>query len=212
MSLWAIVPVKPLKRGKSRLASVLSEEERTALNQSLLIHTIKTLSAVAEIDKVLVVSRDPYALAIAREYNARTVLEDGSPELNTALRRASLVAKAYQANEVLVIPADLPLIKPKDIEQFIAHSGEPPELVIAPDRRHDGTNALLINPTGLIDFKYGKGSFDIHMAAAKKAKARVEVIEDVIFGLDLDLPEDLDYLHQLEKTSENPTKQLLEEK
>ena len=50
------------------------------------------------------------------------------------------------------------------------------------------------------------------MAAAKKAKARVEVIEDVIFGLDLDLPEDLDYLHQLEKTSENPTKQLLEEK
>lgn len=212
MSLWAIVPVKPLKRGKSRLASVMSEEERTALNQSLLIHTIKTLSAVSEIDKVLVVSRDPYALAIAREYNARTVLEDGSPELNTALRRASLVAKAYQANEVLVIPADLPLIKPKDIKQFISHSGEPPELVIAADRRHDGTNALLINPTGLIDFKFGKGSFDIHLAAAKKANARVEVIEDVIFGLDLDLPEDLDYLHQLEKNSENPTKELLEEK
>jgi 2-phospho-L-lactate guanylyltransferase len=198
MSLWAIVPVKPLKSGKSRLASVLSEEERTALNQSLLIHTIKTLNAVEAIDKVLVVSRDPYALAIAREYNARTVLEDGSPELNTALRRASMVAKAYQANEVLVIPADLPLIKAVDIDKFISHSGNPPEVIIAPDRRNDGTNALLINPTGLIEFKYGKGSFNIHLEAAKKANARVEVIEDVIFGLDLDLPEDLEFLHQIE--------------
>lgn len=212
MSLWAIVPVKPLKRGKSRLASVLSEEERTALNQSLLIHTIKTLCNVPEIDKVLVVSRDPYALAIAREYDARTVLEDGSPELNTALRRASMVAKAYQANEVLVIPADLPLIKPNDIENFISRSGEPPEIIIAPDRRNDGTNALLINPTGLIEFKYGKGSFDVHLAAAQKVNAHVEVIKNIVFGLDLDLPEDLEYLRQIEANSENKIRQLLEEK
>ncbi len=212
MSLWAIVPVKPLKRGKSRLASVLSEEERTVLNQSLLVNTIKTLNAVTEIDKILVVSRDPYALALAREHNARTVLEDGSPELNTALRRAAMVAQAYQANEILVLPADLPLIRSSDIAGFIARAGMPPEVIIAPDRRHDGTNALFINPAGLIEFKYGKGSFDIHLKQAEKARARIDIVEETPFALDLDLPEDLEYLKEIEAGNEIRKSTVLEEK
>jgi 2-phospho-L-lactate guanylyltransferase len=212
MSLWAIVPVKPLKRGKSRLASVLSEDERTILNQSLLINTIKTLNEVPEIDTILVVSRDPYALALAREHKARTVLEDGSPELNTALRRAAMVAQAYQANEILVLPADLPLITAKDLQRFIAHSGNPPEVIIAPDRRRDGTNALYINPAGLIEFKYGEGSFKIHLELAEKAKARIEIVEDSTFGLDLDLPEDLELLRKLEIENNLTKWKILEEK
>jgi 2-phospho-L-lactate/phosphoenolpyruvate guanylyltransferase len=198
MTLWAIVPVKPLRRGKSRLSGVLTEDERTALNKSMLINTIKTLKGVPEIDVILVVSRDPSALSLAREYDARTVLEDGSPELNTALRRASMVAQTYQAHEILVLPADLPLITPDDVREFIAHSGNPPEVIIAPDRRKDGTNALYINPANLIDFRYGEGSFNIHLEQAKKANARIEIIEHKSFALDLDLPEDLVYLHELE--------------
>lgn len=198
MTLWAIVPVKPLRRGKSRLSGVLTEDERTELNQSMLVNTIKTLRSVPEIDVILVVSRDPSALALAREYEARTVLEDGSPELNTALRRASKVAQTYQAREILVLPADLPLITPEDIRQFIAHSGHPPEVIIAPDRRRDGTNALYINPADLIDFRYGEGSFNIHLEQAKKANARIDVVEGESFALDLDLPEDLNLLHELQ--------------
>ena len=198
MTLWAIVPVKPLRRGKSRLSGVLTEDERTELNQSMLVNTIKTLRSVPEIDVILVVSRDPSALALAREYEARTVLEDGSPELNTALRRASMVAQTYQAREILVLPADLPLITPEDIRNFIAYSGHPPEVIIAPDRRKDGTNALYINPADLIDFRYGEGSFNIHLDQAKKANARIEIVEGESFALDLDLPEDLNLLHELQ--------------
>lgn len=203
MSLWAIVPVKPLRRGKSRLASVLSEDERTDLNRNMLVNTIKTLKAVPEIDMILVVSRDPAALALARDYDARTVLEDGSPELNTALRRASKVAQAYQAMEILVIPADLPLVKPEDIQSFLQHSGNPPEVIIAPDRRKDGTNALFINPADLIEFKYGKNSFNVHLDLAKKANARVEVVEMESIALDLDLPEDLDFLKKMERETQD---------
>ncbi len=197
MALWAIVPVKPLRRGKSRLSSVLSQDERTALNQNLLVNSLKTLASVEAIDTILVVSRDPAALAIARDYGARTVLEDGSPELNTALRRASVVAKTYLANEIIVIPADLPLLKKCDIDLILEHSGKPPEIIIAPDRRHDGTNALYINPAGLIQFSYGPGSFERHLSLANKVKARVEVIELPSLGLDLDLPEDLEFLKSI---------------
>lgn len=199
MTLWAIVPVKPLKRGKSRLSSVLSQDERTALNQNMLVNSLKTLVSVSAIDTILVVSRDPAALTIARDYGARTVLEDGSPELNTALRRAAMVAKAYNAKELMIIPADLPLLKKSDIEFILEHSGYPPEIIIAPDRRRDGTNALYINPSGLIQFSYGLGSFNRHLMLAEKAQARIEVIELPSLGLDLDLPEDLDLLKTIQE-------------
>ncbi|NIP42965.1 MAG: hypothetical protein GWN00_19660, partial [Aliifodinibius sp.] len=85
MTLWAIVPVKPLTRGKSRLSNVLTREERTQLNQFLLQNTINTLNDILEIDNILVVSRDQSALALARELGAKTVLENGAPKLNVAL-------------------------------------------------------------------------------------------------------------------------------
>ncbi len=194
MTLWTIVPVKPLRRGKSRLSGILSEDERTALNQTMLINTLKTLIQVKGIETILVVSRDPLALSIARDYSARTVLEDGSPELNTALRRAASVAKAYLATMIFILPADLPLIKPVDIDNFLKKAGHPPEIIISPDRRKDGTNALLINPANLIEFKYGPGSFNSHLQLAKEKNARIEVFESEVFGLDLDLPEDIELL------------------
>ena len=195
MSLWTIVPVKPLRRGKSRLSGILSEDERTALNQSMLINTLKTLKKVTEIETILVVSRDPLALSIARDYSAKTVLEDGSPDLNTALRRAASVAKSYSANKILVLPADLPLIHPEDIEEFLKRSVRSPEIIISPDRRKDGTNALLINPADLIEFKYGPGSFKAHLQNAEDKNARIEILDSEVFGLDVDLPEDLELLN-----------------
>lgn len=198
MPLWAIVPVKPLRRGKSRLSPVLTEEERTALNQNLLSNTLRTLSAVDRIDTIMVVSRDPSALTLAREYGARTVLENGNPELNTALKRAALVAKTYLANEILIIPADLPLLTEMEVEAFLSHAGNPPEVIISPDRRQDGTNVLYINPAGQIQFHFGSGSFAKHIAEAKKNGAHVKIIESPSLGLDLDLPEDLELLRSLQ--------------
>ncbi len=194
MTLWAIVPVKPLRRGKSRLSTVLSETERTLLNHNLLVSTLKILSSVNRIDQILVVSRDPAALTLAREYDARTVLENGSPELNTALSRAALVAKTYRVNEILILPADLPLLTTKELERVLRLSGNPPEILICPDRRKDGTNLLYINPEGLISFSYGSGSFNKHLELARQSGARVNIISSSSLELDLDTPEDLELM------------------
>lgn len=191
MTLWAIVPVKPLRRGKSRLASVLSPEERADLNQRLLAHTLGTLTAVESIEHVLVVSRDPAALALARDFGARTVQEKGTPDLNIALTRATILAKQYATSGVLIMPADLPLISPADVNALIECAGDPPVVVAAPDRRRDGTNALLVRPTGLIEYDFGPGSFQRHCERAKQAGARLEIFEHPALALDVDLPEDL---------------------
>lgn len=192
MTLWAIVPVKPLRRGKSRLSGVLSLEARTALNHYLLSNTLEILASIPEIEYSLVVSRDPEALTIAREYGARTVQEQGSPQLNVALARATMVALSHSVQGVLIVPADLPLLTAEDIRAVVERAGDPPVVVITPDRHHQGTNALLISPPGLIRYEYGPDSFQKHCLQAKKAGARLEICERGSVALDIDFPEDLE--------------------
>ncbi len=194
MTIWAIVPVKPLRRGKSRLAGMLTEDQRTRLNRYLLEHVLTTLNKISEIEHTLVVSRDPAALALTREMGGRTVLEDGAPQFNTAINRATIVAKAQGAHAVLILPADLPLIKPSDIKKLLVRGKKQPVIVIAPDRRNDGTNGLFVNPAGLIEYGYGPGSFHCHSSRAIEAGAKLIVIESRNIALDLDLPEDLEAL------------------
>jgi 2-phospho-L-lactate guanylyltransferase len=200
MTLWAIVPVKPLRYGKSRLAGTLTEDQRTELNRALLKHTLETLSELKEVDGVLVISRDPHALTVARSHGARTVQEHGQPQLNMALQRATVIAKVYATRGVLVLPADLPLISKDDILELIKRAQEPPVVVIAPDRHGRGTNALLISPPGLIEYDFGENSFQRHCERAKNAGARLEIVELPSLALDLDIPEDFELIKSLEST------------
>lgn len=198
MTLWAIVPVKPLRRGKSRLAGTLSADERAHLNEVLLERTLKTLTTLKEIEQVLVVSRDPHALTLARNLGARTVREDGQPHLNTALKRATVVAQVYSTGGVLVLPADLPLLTREDVMKLLDRAVKPPVVVIAPDRHRTGTNALLMWPPGLIEYDFGDDSFNRHCERAREAGARLEIVDLPSLGLDLDLPEDLELIRKLE--------------
>lgn len=192
MTLWAIVPVKPLRRGKSRLAEVLTEDERADLNRRLLAHTLDTLKSIQEIEHVLVISRDPAALALSRDHGARTVQENGAPHLNLALTRATVVAKNYATRGVLIVPADLPLLTPEDVRLMLDKVKNPPVVVVAPDRRRQGTNALLVCPAGLIEYDFGPGSFQRHCTRAREVGARLEILELPSLALDMDLPEDLE--------------------
>jgi 2-phospho-L-lactate guanylyltransferase len=194
MSLCAIIPVKPLKRGKSRLSSILTVEERTKLNKWMLTNLLNCLRDVPQIDNFIVISYDPSTLTIARDLGARTVLESRITNLNRALRKATTAAKAYNATEVLVLPADLPLTNKEDISEFIQHSGNPPEIIISSDFRQNGTNALLVNPIGALEYDFGEWSFKKHIEQAERKKMRIDIIKIESFLYDLDLPEDFELL------------------
>jgi 2-phospho-L-lactate guanylyltransferase len=194
VTLWAIVPVKPLRLSKSRLSGVLSREERASLSQKMLVHTLDVLSKVPKVERMLVVSRDSRALAVARQRGARTVTERGTPQLNRALIRATHLARGYGVSSVLILPADLPLLTPGDVEKLIASADKPPVVVIAPDRHGTGTNALLSSPPGLIEYDFGPDSYTRHLEHAQAVGARIVICELPTLELDLDLPEDLEIL------------------
>jgi 2-phospho-L-lactate/phosphoenolpyruvate guanylyltransferase len=194
MSLWAIVPIKPLRRGKSRLSEILSEDQRYQLNHQLFTNTIRVLRQVEAISDILVVSRDSDVLTEAREMGVRTVTENGTPELNNAIRRASVFSKVFSTEGVLIVPADLPLLQPNDVEDFLNARTKPPMVIIAPDRRRQGTNMLLLDPADLLTFSFGDDSFNKHCALAISKGADLMVIENEHIALDLDIPDDYERL------------------
>ena len=197
VSIWAIVPVKPFNFAKSRLAQVLSPEERVSLSRTFFEHTLDLLAEVAEIERVMVVSRDTEALTRARARSAHTVTESGAPELNRALTRATQAAVSFGARTVLVLPNDLPMVTAKDVRQLVRLDGGTRLAVIAPDRRENGTNALVVRPPLLIEYAFGPGSFRRHVERAEAAGARVQVVRRPGIGLDVDEPEDLSVYREL---------------
>lgn len=194
MSIWVIIPVKPLKLAKSRLSPVITPEQREQFAEAMLRHVLSVLREVPQVAGTLVISRDNRALSIAREYRAHTVQESGAPELNAALMRATQVVRGWRAEAVLILPADLPFVAREDVSEIIRlGQKEPlsPSVVIATDRNEDGTNALYVSPPGLIQYAYGAGSYRRHAMMARDAGATIEKYTSERLLWDIDLPEDL---------------------
>ena len=195
----AIVPVRSLEGGKSRLAEHLDPEERADLVTRLLRRTIDAAAAVVE--RVIVVSPDVEVLAIAAAAGADT-LEEPASGLNVALDAGRRRAVAAGAEAVLVLPPDLARIDAAEVVRLVAAAGPSPVVALVPDRHGSGTNALFLAPPGVVDFGFGPGSRERHASAARGASARfVEV--DGPLTLDIDTPDDL-LLAQAESARAHP--------
>ena len=203
MKVWAIIPVKPLHDSKSRLAHVLSPEERAALTSQILESTISVLKGVKEIERILVVSRDRKALKVARREGASTFNETDKQGLNSALTRASHIAAAKKADGVLILPADLPYITAEDVEMMIGQVNQ--EVVIGGnsdngrqqraisicgDLNLDGSNALLVCPPTGFTFQYGPNSYILHQEEASRLGMSVRIIDAPGLKFDIDTEED----------------------
>jgi len=204
MSVWAIVPVKPLKRAKSRLARVLTPEQREYLATQLLLRTVRLLLPLSHIQGVLVISRDTRALAMARDLGAQTVQESGTPQLNTALLRATQALRTWGGEAGLVVPADIPLLSGDDVGAVVDMGRYHNSVVVVPDRREQGTNLLFVRPPGLIPYAFGENSFNRHQYYARDAGATVLVYRSDGASLDIDTAADLARYLELAKATGEP--------
>jgi 2-phospho-L-lactate guanylyltransferase len=178
---------------KSRLASILTQDQREDLAMAMLRHVLKLLADSPDIAGVLTISRDPRVLAEARALGVRTVRESGTPELNASLTRATQISRTWGASATLVLPSDLPLLADEDVKQLVRLARAESMVVLTPDRIEDGTNALLMRPPALIDYSFGPASFNRHRQLAEAAGAHVEVYHSQRVSLDIDTRDDLAY-------------------
>ncbi len=185
--MFVIIPAKPLAQAKSRLAAVLSPAERIQLSRGLLQRTIGLARQVAE---VVVISRDAAVRRLAKQAGAWALVESGN-NLNQALMQASTWVMMHGGQSILILPADLPRLQPTDLVNLLNLAQTAPAAVIAPCRRLDGTNALLLRPPDLIEFAFGPGSFKAHQQAVRAAGVEPVIYHSATLAFDLDLPEDL---------------------
>lgn len=189
--LFAVVPVKGLAVGKSRLAGTLKSGDRARLNAVLFQRVLESAFGCREIANVIVVSPDDDALARAVSAGAMALRETGVGGLNGALEEARDLALAGGAGSLLVLPSDLPQAGPGDLRRLFAALPRDSGIAIAPDAQGDGTNALLLRPAGAIPFCFGPGSFRRHVAAARAARLPCRVVRRRALAFDVDEPADL---------------------
>jgi 2-phospho-L-lactate/phosphoenolpyruvate guanylyltransferase len=191
---WALVPLKSRERAKSRLATVLTPEQRARLFFGLAERVIRALHATRGIDSVAVVTASAEIAAFARSLGAVPVVQSDDFGMSAAFDLALDELHHTKPRRVLMLPGDLPLISSDALEAVLHVAGAEPGIVVVPDRHRVGTNALLCTPPRALAPCFGGHSFERHLAAAKAAGVTAQVLESDALALDLDHPEDLDCL------------------
>jgi 2-phospho-L-lactate guanylyltransferase len=166
----AVVPVRSLRGGKTRLAGTLTPEAREALSQRMLRHVLGQAVASGAVDRVVVVSPDEEALAFALDVHPSVVglsQPTTASGLNSALDLGRAWAEADGARAMLVLFADLPRLTAADVRDL---AGLAAPVALAPDRHGTGTNALRLQLPlgGAFAFAFGVGSAALHLAEARR--------------------------------------------
>jgi 2-phospho-L-lactate guanylyltransferase len=184
--------MKSLARAKTRLSPLLSPEQRRGLALALFEQTLHILDMCHSLNGILVTSRDPDILALTPRLcgRAQALHENTGHHLNSALDEARRFLVDFGASRLLVIPADLPFLSVQDVYGMLNYS-QRAQVVLAPDRYEEGTNALCLCPPHAIPFAFGRGSFQHHQGLAQQAALGVRVYASARLGLDLDTPDDL---------------------
>lgn len=192
MKLAAIVPLNSQTQVKTRLADVLDSAERAALSRWLAQRVLVALRN-AHITSIGVVSPDDEVLRWAWRHGAQPVRQEGSG-LNAALDIGRAWATRRQAEALMVVLGDLPLLTADDVLALVSQveeMQETPSVTMAPDRAGQGTNILLIRPPDALTFAFGEDSLARHTALARVAGIEPHVMRLPGAAFDVDTPDDL---------------------
>jgi 2-phospho-L-lactate guanylyltransferase len=189
--LWAIVPVKLFARTKRRLMPLLSRDECEALARAMLEDVLFALTHTSTLAGVMVITGDAGAAALARAADASVIADAENAGMSAAVTKAAQHVAGMNGEGMLMVPADVPLITPADIETIVAAHGAAPSITLVPASADGGTNALACSPPGAVPFSFGDDSFRRHREAAWARGIQPEVLQLERIGCDIDRPADL---------------------
>jgi 2-phospho-L-lactate/phosphoenolpyruvate guanylyltransferase len=192
----AVLPVKSFARAKQRLGQAVGGEDREQLAAAMVTDVLAALTAVQQIDEVVVVTAEPLAAQAATRAGAAVVNDPEEIGQSAAVSRGIDAALERGAERALLVPGDCPAVDPGEVARLLERATTDPSVVIVPDRHGSGTNALLITPPDALAPSFGAGSFARHAALARAAGATVKVCDLPSLGLDVDTPDDLGALRE----------------
>jgi len=182
----AIVPVKHLAAGKSRLAKALGRDGAERLALAMLEDVVAALRGVSGLDAIGVVTPDPAVAKAAERAGARALL-GADPGLNEAIDRAARDLGESARDGTLVVLGDVAGARAADLEAMLMALAlaEAPCVVLAP-ARDGGTAALARKPHGAIPSQFGADSANAHRESARAAGIPLVELQLASLAIDLD--------------------------
>ncbi|HMO96550.1 MAG TPA: 2-phospho-L-lactate guanylyltransferase [Tepidiformaceae bacterium] len=190
MSVPTLIPVNMLSKAKGRLSEILTPEQR----ETLTLITLGTVLHAAGPSAIVLTPDERVAEFV--DGKARILREvPGRPGLNSQVDHAieELVGRGIVTDRLLILHADLPLVRSATIEAFVASDPGPNSVTLA-ESSDGGTNAMLLNPPGKFEVRYGPKSFQLHVMTASDLGLHVHSCQNRELELDLDTPADIDRL------------------
>lgn len=188
--VWALVPVKCFGRGKSRLAGVMGPASRARFTRALLRHVLSVLAQCGELAGTVVVTDCSAVEAVARHHGAAVLRDDCIGSLGAIVDGALARLASRGARAAIVLMSDLPLLTPSEVHAMV-HALQAADVVLAPDLRDMGTNALGVAPPDRFPSCFGRAdSFQRHVDVARQRGDLVTVRRSHGLAFDVDAPSD----------------------
>ncbi len=200
----AVVPLKNLKLAKSRLSNILAEGERQELVLAMFDDVLVSLRASHFIDEIFLVA-DKYFDPVA---DVQMITEIKNRGYDEAIIEALKDSRINQAQAMLILPADLPLVSRDELNTLIRDQ-EDRSIRIAGARDQDGTNAIVMKPPHLLATSFGVGSFKRHKKIAKALSVKIEEVN--LPGLSFDVDTEKDLIDFVQTKSDTRTYRFLDE-
>ena len=187
--VYAIVPVKRLGVSKRRLSKFLSPQERKFLTIAMLEDVLRALKS-STVNEIVVVSSDTNVSMVADKFGV-SFFSPSHNGLNPAIEEATAWCMRNQADSVLVVPADIPLLSSADVNKIVELGNCNGSTVVLSPSNNCGTNALFQKPPNLLYAQFGCRSFARHFRQAQNKGISIKFHYSTSIALDVDSEEDL---------------------
>ncbi|MEW1720911.1 2-phospho-L-lactate guanylyltransferase [Streptomyces sp. NPDC093109] len=194
---WSlVVPLKPLRLAKSRLAATAGEALRPRLALAFAQDTVAAALACPAVRDVVVVTDDPAASERLAALGARVVPDTPADGLNAALAHgARAVREASPRAAVAALNADLPALRPAELGRVLAAAGAFPRAFLA-DAAEMGTTLLTAAPGTELRPAFGgpsrrrhlsSGAVEIMLTGVDSVRQDVDTGDDLLVATALGL-------------------------
>lgn len=163
----------------------------------MLEEILHVVTETKSIDDTILISKDESAFDIGKKFNCIEIVDDKESGVNNAVSLANefLIENGYDCS--VVLPQDIPLIFPHDLDSLIGFYQNKKNAIIVPSRHFDGTNALVRMPLPHMKTRYDEGSYKFQLEPIKTTKMNYSLALIRRIMIDIDNVIDVNYMIKL---------------